>query len=507
VSFNFIAGNTAVSPHSASPSSEDSSYLRLVGSGPTMPASRRGLLGAVGSTLLELPWLAWISFDALLVTLGVYLGYRCSVWVPGGAWFKFGWGQTCLIQCATFMLAGLVFGLYEQQTLFRRSRIIARSLLSMGCAVTLTSLVIHLLMYEQVSRRALMLSGVFYLCLAPSIRLLACWCVNSHSRKFLIVGTDRRSRLSLSAAPSDVQQGDGLSKRYCLVGYLAMDAVEVGRQIDGHRVLGTIDDIERICLGREVDEIVVGPSMAKKTFVLDRVLSCLKLGCRVTNLSTFYEQVMSEVPIAHLEPSWFLFADIKHYREAQLIMKRAFDLVGAIFGLLLSLPIWPIIALVIKLDSKGPVFYHQQRVGLNGRPFKLYKFRTMYEGAEKNGHVWAAKNDPRVTRIGWYLRKTRLDELPQLWNIILGQMSVVGPRPERPEFIDELAAKIRFYNERHLIKPGLTGWAQINYRYGASVNDACRKLQLDLWYIKHMSIELDLIILLRTLGTVFLGSR
>jgi lipopolysaccharide/colanic/teichoic acid biosynthesis glycosyltransferase len=131
----------------------------------------------------------------------------------------------------------------------------------------------------------------------------------------------------------------------------------------------------------------------------------------------------------------------------------------------------------------------------------------MYVGAENNGHTWASINDPRITRVGWYLRKTRLDELPQLWNILKGQMSLVGPRPERPEFVEELADRIRFYNERHLIKPGLTGWAQINYRYGASVEDARRKLQLDLWYIKHMSMELDLIILLRTLGTVFLGSR
>jgi len=507
VSFNFIAGNTAVAPTSLPPNGGDSGYLRIVSPEPPPPAPRRGLLGAVGSTLLELPWLIWISFDAMVVTVGVYLGYQCCVWVPGGSWLKFGWGQTCLIQCAAFMLAGLVFGLYEQQTLFRRSRIIARSLLSIGCAVTLTSLVIHLFMYEELSRRALMLSGAFYLSFAPTVRLLACWCVNSHSRKFLIVGTDRKSRLSLSLPHGDARHSDGLSRRYRQVGYLATDSIEVGREIDGHRVLGTIDNIENICLDYEVDEIVVGPSTAKKAFVLDRVLGCLKLGCRVTNLSTFYEQVMSEVPIAHLEPSWFLFADIKHYRETQLIMKRAFDLVGAVLGLLLTLPVWPLIALFIKLDSPGRVFYHQRRVGLNGRPFMLHKFRTMHEEAEKNGHVWAAKDDPRVTRVGWYLRRTRLDELPQLWNILLGQMSVVGPRPERPEFVDELAAKIRFYNERHLIKPGLTGWAQINYRYGASVNDARRKLQLDLWYIKHMSLELDLIILLRTLGTVFLGSR
>lgn len=477
--------------------------LRLVDDHALAP--RRSRLGLVGSMLLEMPWLAWISFDAVVMSLSVYLGYLFCVWVPGGRWFTFGWGYTSLIQCATLMLSALVFGLYEQQALFRLSRIIARSLLTTASAITLTSLVIHLLMYESVSRRALLLSGLFYLCIAPSIRLLAGWCVNNHSRRFILVGTDRKSRLSPPSA--DAANSDALSRRYTLVGYVAMEAIEVGREIEGRPVLGTVDELEMICLERGIDEVVVGPGPAKNARVLDRMLGCLKLGCRVTNLSTFYEQVMSEVPVSHLEPNWFLFADLKHYREAQLIMKRAFDLVGAIVGLALSLPLWPLIALAIKIDSAGPVFYHQQRVGLNGKPFRLYKFRTMTEGAERNGHAWASERDPRITWVGWYLRRSRLDELPQLWNILLGQMAVVGPRPERPEFIEELAASIRYYNERHLIKPGLTGWAQINYRYGASVEDARRKLQLDLWYIKHMSLELDLIILLRTLGTVFLGSR
>ena len=478
-------------------------YLRLVE--PEIPSTRPGTLGRIGSTLLDLPWLVWIGFDAVLVFVGVWLGYRSCVWVPGGTWLTLGWGNMCLIQCTAFLLSALVFGLYEQQTLLRRSRILARSVLSIAGALILTALAIQFVMYELLSRRALIVSGVFYLALGPTVRLLACWCISCHSRKYLIVGTDRKSRISL--AGPEATQSDALSRRYRLVGYLAMDAIEIGREIDGAPVLGTIDDIERICLEYGVNEIVVGPGPTRNGLVLDRMLGCLKLGCRVTNLSTFYEQVMSEVPVAHLEPNWFLFADLKHYREAQLILKRTFDLAGSALGLLVALPIWLLIALLIKLDSPGPVFYSQRRVGLNGRIFRLHKFRTMHVGAERNGHTWAAINDPRVTAVGWYLRKTRLDELPQLWNILCGHMSLVGPRPERPEFVEELAKKIRFYNERHLIKPGLTGWAQINYHYGASIDDSRRKLQLDLWYMKHMSFELDLVILLRTLGTVFLGSR
>ena len=443
----------------------------------------------------------WSMFDVLIFSMGLYFCYRTYVWTPQGAWVGFGWWQTWLVEAPAMVVAGLIFGLYEQKTLLRRSRILARSMLTTITAVAITYVVIYLMLRIGHSRLVLLIPGLFYLVIAPSIRLMVGSCINSYSRKFLVVGTDRKSRLS----PDN--RGEGLSKRYRLIGYITLDSVEVGRTIDGRPVLGTIDDIERICIERQVDEVVVGPSAAKNSWLVDRTLGCLRLGCRVTNLSTFYEEVLSEVPAALLEPNWFLFADLKHYRQAQLIMKRAFDIVGSIVGLLLMLPIFPILALLIKLDSSGPVFYSQIRVGLNGRPFRLYKFRTMQVGAEKNGHTWAAVNDPRVTRVGRFLRKTRLDELPQLWNICIGVMSIVGPRPERPEFVTELGKKIRFFNERHLVKPGLTGWAQINYRYGASVEDAQRKLQLDLWYIKHMSPELDMTIILRTMGILCQGAR
>lgn len=498
--FDATSGNAVIGPPPGAMELRPE-YPRLVLPAPPSHGDRRSWTATLGNTLLETPWLFWSAFDAGILSVALLVTYRFLVWTPEGQWIVFPLWQTCVIQCLALVLAGLVFGLYEQQTLLRRSRILARSVLTMGLSAALAYIVISLLMYSVHSRRVLFAAGAIYLAVAPPLRLLVCGWVAGYSRKFLIVGTDRKSRLSVAT------KGDGLSRRYQLVGYVAMDGVEVGRVIDGHRVLGTVDDIERLCLEHGIKEVVVGPGPAKNTRVLDQALTCLRLGCRVTNLSTFYEQVLSEVPVDHLEPHWFLFADLKHYREAQLIMKRAVDILGAVVGLLLTLPFWPLIALLIKLNSPGPVFYSQQRVGLNGKVFWLHKFRTMYTGAERNGHTWAAESDSRITGVGWYLRRSRIDELPQLWNILRGRMSIVGPRPERPEFVEELAPRIRFYNERHLVKPGLTGWAQINYRYGASVEDARRKLQLDLWYIKHMSIELDLAILLRTLGTVFLGSR
>lgn len=502
---NHFSGSTVLGREPLGMACEQPRYPRLVSPEVRAPLSRSHPLGMVGGALLELPWLVWMSFDVVVVAASVYLAYGICVWALPGSWLTFGWRETCLIQCPAFILSALVFGLYEHQTLLRRSRIVGRSLLIAATAVIVTFLVIQLVMYETQSRRVLMVSGLIVLLFSVPIRLLAGWCVNNHSRKFVIVGTDRKSRLSL--AGPEALTSDALTRRYQLVGYIALEPIEVGRRIDGATVIGTIENLEDICLDMGVNEIVVAPGAAKNTKVLELTLGCLKLGCRVTNLTNFYEQVMSEVPVSHLDPSWFLFADLKHYREAQLTLKRVCDLCGAILGLVLTLPIWPLLALLIRLDSRGPIFYHQQRVGLNGRRFRLHKFRTMCVEAESEGHQWARVDDPRITRVGWYLRKTRLDELPQLWNILLGHMSIIGPRPERPEFVEELAQRIRFYNERHLIKPGLSGWAQINYRYGASIEDAQRKLQLDLWYIKHMSLELDALIFLRTLGTMFLGSR
>lgn len=475
--------------------------LRLVKPEAAVHAAGRNWVGSFGNSLLEMPWMLWSIFDVTVLSLSLYLAYRVFVWTPSGGWVPFTWWQMCLVQAPALVIAGLVFGLYEQKALLRRSRILARSVLTTTAALALTYIVIYFLMYSMHSRRVMFLAMASYLAIAPSIRLFVCSAISRYSRKFLIVGTDRKSQLSPDC------QGDGLSKRYQLVGYVTTDALEVGRTIGKHPVLGTVDDIERICIEHQVDEVVVGRVASKNPWTVDKALRCLRIGCRVTNLSTFYEDVLSEVPASLLEPHWFLFADFKHYHEAQLIIKRATDIVLAAIGLIITLPFWPLFALLIKLDSPGPAFYSQTRVGLLGRHFRLYKFRTMVLGSEKNGHAWAAVNDPRVTRVGRYLRKLRIDELPQLINVLMGSMSVVGPRPERPEFVEELAAKIRFYNERHVVKPGLTGWAQINYSYGASVEDAQRKLQLDLWYIKHMCVELDITILLRTLGTVFIGSR
>jgi exopolysaccharide biosynthesis polyprenyl glycosylphosphotransferase len=224
------------------------------------------------------------------------------------------------------------------------------------------------------------------------------------------------------------------------------------------------------------------------------------------HLASVYEEYTGKIAIENLRPSWLIFSS--GFRKSRLLAaaKRLLDVVASFVGLLVALPVMLVIATAVKLSSAGPIFYHQRRVGLHGHIFTVHKFRSMKQDAEaKTGPVWASKQgDPRVTAIGRMLRRSRLDELPQLWNVLKGDMSLVGPRPERPEFVQELTRNIPFYVQRHVVRPGLTGWAQVRYTYGASEEDAIEKLQYDLFYIKHMSLPLDLFIIFDTLRTVIM---
>jgi exopolysaccharide biosynthesis polyprenyl glycosylphosphotransferase len=224
-------------------------------------------------------------------------------------------------------------------------------------------------------------------------------------------------------------------------------------------------------------------------------------GAQIHVLTAFYEEYLAKVPVQHLKYGWFVYGSGFYLLHGTFSMKakRLVDFVLAAFLLVVLSPLMLLVALAVKLDSRGPVFYVQQRTGLNSQVFNMIKFRSMVADAESQGVQWAGENDPRITRVGRFLRKSRFDELPQLWNVLVGDMSFIGPRPERPEFIAELEKQIPFYELRHLVKPGISGWAQVMYPYGASVEDALHKLQYDLFYIKNYSIFLDLIITIKTL--------
>ena len=289
-----------------------------------------------------------------------------------------------------------------------------------------------------------------------------------------------------------------------IVGFVDPDPTRVGAPVINPSVIGTLEDIPSIVRARAVDRVVVSLADARGKLPMDKLLEMKLDGVSFDHLASVYEEYTGKIAVENLRPSWLIFSP--GFRKNRVVSagKRSLDIFAAGVGLVIAAPVMALVALAITLTSRGAVLYHQRRVGLHGRIFTLHKFRSMQENAEAGtGPVWASKaGDSRVTAVGMWLRRTRLDELPQLWNVLTGDMSLVGPRPERPEFVTELTRQIPFYGQRHIVRPGLTGWAQVRYTYGASVEDALQKLQYDLFYIKNLSVALDLFIMLNTVKTV-----
>lgn len=264
----------------------------------------------------------------------------------------------------------------------------------------------------------------------------------------------------------------------------------------------------RACSSRErrVDRVIVALQERRLTMPVRELLDLRLAGVKVENSTDILEKINGKIHLEGLHPSTLIFSEGFRLHKALLMTHRVVSIVISLAVLLICLPVIPVVALLIKLTSSGSVFFRQERVGLRGEVFTVYKFRTMRQDAEcTSGPVWAQQQDPRITRLGRLLRKGRIDEIPQLWNVLKGEMSFVGPRPERPEFVSSLSTQIPYYNLRHIIPPGLTGWAQVRFRYGATVEDAKQKLEYDLYYIKHMSIALDLLIIFETIKTVVFG--
>ncbi len=260
----------------------------------------------------------------------------------------------------------------------------------------------------------------------------------------------------------------------------------------------------KIIKGNKIQTIVTSDTELDNK-IAKKLYKKQKNSTQLLNITNFYEELTGKIPVNLINETWFLENLNEYKKRFYESAKRVFDVIFSIIGMIVSIPILPIVSIAIKLDSDGPVFFSQIRAGKNGKKFLAIKLRTMKKDAEKNGPEWAKINDSRITRIGGILRKTRIDEIPQLFNVLRGEMSFIGPRPERPEFIKTLEEHIPFYSQRMIIKPGLTGWAQINFPYGASIEDGMEKMQYDLFYIKNRSLTLDLSIILKTINTVFRG--
>ena len=404
---------------------------------------------------------------------------------------------------AFFCLASFyLFDLYDFLVMHDRRELVLRLVQALGLAWIA-------LAFSFYTFPGLMLGrGISLISLPLALALMVLWRVSIHwflghpnfGERILIVGS---GNLAVELAREVLDRPDA---GYRIVGFVGTDADLLGKSLINPRVIGLTDDLDEIVKREGIDRIVVAMGERRGQLPTNKLLQ-LSLAGHVTieEGASFYERLTSRVSLNMLRPSWLIFTGRGRQVKAAELSRNLVHWLVALIGAILSLPIVLVTAILIRLESRGPIFYKQDRVGKNGRTFTLMKFRSMRVDAEEAGPVWASKDDTRTTGVGRIIRKIRVDEIPQFWNILKGEMSFVGPRPERPHFVAQLAREIPFYEQRHLIAPGLTGWAQIKYPYGASTEDARQKLQYDLFYIKNQSLMLDAIILFETIKIILFG--
>jgi sugar transferase (PEP-CTERM system associated) len=322
-------------------------------------------------------------------------------------------------------------------------------------------------------------------------------------------GRFRKRLLFLGATPTAERLISTLESEpssYEILGYVDDRPEHEVALTNGFRVLGGSRQLKEIALATGAGTIVVALTERRGAFPMSAILDCKLRGIQVEDWPTFYEKLTGKIVVQDLRPSWLVFSEGFDRTQTTRTLKRWLDVMMSAGFLALGWPVFLLVGFAIRLDSPGPILFRQERIGEGGKPFTVFKFRTMVQNAESvTGPVWATEEDPRITRLGRILRKTRLDELPQVFNVLRGEMSFVGPRPERPHFVAQLQERIPYYSQRHTVKPGITGWAQVRYRYGATVEDAEEKLMYDLYYIKNLSLFLDLVVLAASVKVVLCG--
>jgi len=442
---------------------------------------------------------AMVAADLAVIALAVASAQQLGYWNPDGAL----WAKTAVVAAVTLLVLYLA-DLYKLDFRIRRVELASRLFVALAACATATAAIGFALPVLRLGRLAflhvlgvvalgLLTSRLTWTALGPKRRL---------NHRVLVLG------VGASAAALPELQFSG-TRPFTILGFLE-DAPDAADRVPaGFDLLGKTKDLLNLADELRPDLIVVALAEMRRALPAEELLECRLRGINVEEWPTFYEKQTGKILVTNLRPSWLIFSNGFVKTETTRMVKRAMDVGLAMIGLALSLPVMVLVAAMVKLDSKGPVLFRQPRVGERGRIFVLNKFRSMSVDAERNGAVWAQAQDPRVTRVGRWLRRARLDELPQFWNVLVGDMSFVGPRPERPEFVGTLQRQIPFYMARHAVKPGITGWAQVRHQYAASVEDSMEKLQYDLYYIKNLSPLLDLVILLGTLQVVLFarGSR
>lgn len=403
-----------------------------------------------------------------------------------------------LVSFAVAIQTGMIaVGVYGTESLQSLRYALARLMVAISLGVIFLSVMHFLLPTMTLWRSNSLYAMILAVALLLTVRLLLGSMLGGEAfkRRLVVLGAGPRAdRIR------DIEQRKGSG--FLVVGYIAMnDGPQViPEAINRNAIFNLADFVVRMA----ASEVVLALEERRNALPLADLLRIKTTGVHVNEISTFMERETGRVDLDSVNPSWLIFSDgFSAGRRLSSIAKRLFDIVASSILLALTGPIIILAAILVKLDSKGPAFYRQQRVGLYGQEFWIVKLRTMRQDAEAAGKaVWAEKDDPRITRLGYWLRKLRIDELPQTWTVLKGEMSFVGPRPERRQFVEDLEQHLRYYAERHMVKPGITGWAQINYPYGASIEDARNKLEYDLYYAKNYTPFLDLLILIQTVRVV-----
>lgn len=445
--------------------------------------------------------------DVLAVMLSVLFALRIWAWVARTAFrpeFVLRNGYLFVVLIALWLFLASVNDLYVLQVAASRTQTLRRLIL-----VNLQLFFVYVLIFFLSPRDALPRLFVLYYAVL-SIVIIAAWRFTrpalmgwaSEPRRTLIVGGN-------AAAAALVQAiREHAARDYELKGIIGTSE-SLGQTIEDIPVVGIHSDLMNFVARDRITELVITSTRDLTGELYLSVMDAYERGIKVLPMTLLYERMTGRVPVMHIQDDWpiVLLADQDDHPmvEVDRILKRLIDIVLSLIGMIGFLLILPVIALLIRLDSQGTIFYSQDRVGLNGRIFRIYKFRSMVTDAEADtGAVFSKPGDPRITRVGGFMRKTRLDELPQFINVLRGEMSLIGPRPERPEHVARLSEKIPFYRTRLIVRPGLSGWAQVKYNYGANDEDALVKLEYDLYYIRHQSLLLDMNIIVRTIGKALL---
>lgn len=406
-------------------------------------------------------------------------------------------GEKVLVYVLVLLFSTYFCGLYERNTKFDFIGMFSRLAVAVMLAFFILSTIYYAIPALFIGRGFLSISLLFFALFHSLLHsVLKTFDKDSLSKERILVYGAGEIAESVEKLVSSTARGG-----YTFLGYILPEGEAIS--VPKHKVLGAAEKLEKLVETSRPHTLVISVVDKQAELPVRKLLGCKIKGVKIFDTATFFERFTGKLLLEEIQPNNFVFSNGFQLSRMMRILKRSLDIALASLGLILCAPFFPLLAVAIKLDSPGSIFYTQIRVGENDKPFKIYKLRTMRTDAElENGAVWAAEQDSRVTRLGRFLRKTRLDEVPQFYNILRGEMSMVGPRPERPEFVEELNARIPFYSKRHIVKPGLTGWAQVSYSYGASEDDAREKLRYDLYYIKNYSMVFELLILLETIKVV-----